>query len=472
MNLIKSSLKLSSSQGIVSIFTFIALAFFARELGAEALGIYFLFQSVKGAIKLISNLGIRSAIEKQISEQKYQDEIFATGVLLRVFLMLPFLFGINIFRGRISQFIGADVALLLIVAIIIDEMSALLVNVLKGELRVGETAELQVIHQVSWAVFGIILVLVGFEVIGLIYASIIGSLLKTVWGLHKISVSFGMISYRRAKMIISEGKFYFLPNMDSYLYNWLDVLIIGFFLSQAEVGAYEVAWRVSVIIAIFSKALANSLFPQVSMWDASMSYNRIMSVLPKALTASYLLVIPGFFGILALSKEILSIVFAPEFVHVWPVLVILAAGKIIDATRAIVGPTLRGIGRADLSTLAVGISGISNLILNVIFVWKYGLIGAAVATVLATFLRTGVQYYYLQEYHPIVFPSGEFVWLVFSASMMAGLVVFLKQHLLIDSILPLIFVISSGIVIYFGFVLLSPSLRQSILDNLNNIIRV
>ena len=74
----------------------------------------------------------------------------------------------------INTYIGADVAVLLAVAIVLQEVAKLSVVVLKGRLRVGETAILNVVHRVTWVGGGALLVSYGLKAEAMIYSLLAG----------------------------------------------------------------------------------------------------------------------------------------------------------------------------------------------------------------------------------------------------------------------------------------------------------
>jgi O-antigen/teichoic acid export membrane protein len=90
----------------------------------------------------------------------------------------------------------------------------------------------------------------------------------------------------------------------------------------------------------------------------------------------------GALVVLALGKPILWL-FGESFVSGYPVMVVLAAGLLI---RALAGP-LQGLlvvaGQQNLAALALGAATLVNVVLNLLFIPRYGLLGAGVATAMA-----------------------------------------------------------------------------------------
>lgn len=106
----------------------------------------------------------------------------------------------------INHYIGAPIAGLLAVAVMVKESGHFASNVLKGELRVGESAVLKIVNKIVWIGTGLILVSQGYGVHGLIYGVLTEFLTKSLLGRYKISTSIGTLSIEHARSIWDYAK--------------------------------------------------------------------------------------------------------------------------------------------------------------------------------------------------------------------------------------------------------------------------
>jgi len=81
---------------------------------------------------------------------------------------------------------------------------------------------------------------------------------------------------------------------------------------------------------LFSGAIETTILPQISDWDSKGAQEQIENILPDAITASLFFVIPAFFGVLILSRDLLYYVFTPAYAAAWPILIILIGGKLFE----------------------------------------------------------------------------------------------------------------------------------------------
>lgn len=470
MNIARSVVKLFTARIGAQFIGFLGLVYFARELGAAQIGIFFLFQAVLSILALPADIGIREGIEKRISEGENPEKILTTGLLLKMGFSFVLSVGLVTIRNIINGYIGGQVTVLLIIALIMNALSEVAIRTLKGELRVGETASLQFARQVVWVGVGAFFVWMGFGYVGLIYSLILGFGVVFMWGMYKRSTTFGAVSSNHARSLWAYSKYSFVGAVGGSFYSWMDVAIIGFFLPETHVGAYEMAWRVGVVVTLLSSTIAATIFPQVSEWEAEEDKQQIESLVSNAITPALLVVVPAFFGSLLLSREIMGLLFGQEFVIAWLVLIIFMAINLVQAVTGIVARTLRAIDHPELVAKARMVSIIANIVLNIILVWQLGIIGAAIATGIALTIYTLLVLLYLNERISIRFPHYEIGWCVLSSVGMAVIIAGVDSQLEINTLPRLFGVVGLGAVVYFTFLAIYKPLRFKIINSASRMV--
>ncbi|SEP14541.1 Membrane protein involved in the export of O-antigen and teichoic acid [Halorientalis persicus] len=464
MNLARSSIRVFAARAASSLIAFLGITFFARELGSHQMGVFFLFQAMLGMIAIPADFGINSGVTKRLSEGESPGSVLSTAILLKCLLLLPFVAGIVVFRSLINDYLGADLALLLVVALVLQESAKLTIQVLEGELRVGETAGPVFARKLVYVGVGAVFVFRGADVRGIIFGLLAGLVVMLAWGARKSSTALGLPSIRYARSLFDYSKYAVVSSIGGYFYSWMDVAIIGLFLTQSDVGVYEIAWRVTTVVMLFSSSIATTIFPQVSQWDAGDATERIESLLSEAISPALFVAIPAFFGVVILSKEILGLVFGAEYTAGWLVLIILMGEKVIQSVHIILGRSLQGINRPDLAAKAGVISMVLNFALNVVLVFEYGLIGAAVATVLSFIVNSILHAYYLSMFVSIRIPYMRIGGCVAASFAMAIFLYIVESTVLISSLPILLLIIGLGMVVYAGFALIIPPSRGVFLD--------
>jgi len=462
VNLEKSTGKIAGAQIGKALLSFLGITYFARLLGPGGVGVFFLFQATMGIGVLVSDLGIQGAVEKRLSERQLGGEVLTTGLVLKLLLLLLLSLFVLLFRSRINRYLGEELAFLLVLGIAAQGISSLMIKVVNAELRVGETAFIRFSQQVVWIVVSAGLVYVGYGTASLIYGLLAGYVLSIAWAGYIARTPFGRPTVRSARSIFDYSKYNFVASASWQIHNWADVMIIGFFLTSSLVGAYEIAWRVSVLSVFFVNAINTTIFPQVSAWDETGSEERIQSLIPVVLLWSLLLVVPAFFGTMVLSREILELVFGTGYGTASLVLVLLMGEKIVQALYRPLKRILEAVDRVDMAARATIVGIVSNVALNVVLVPLAGIVGAAVATGLSLCLMTALVVYYLNDSVEIVFPYRRAAWLVVCSATMSSALFALKSIRQPASIAGLVAMVVTGALLYFGLLLINPAFRSEL----------
>lgn len=463
MDIAKSGFRLLLAQVLSTVLLFVGLAYFARKLDPALLGSFFLFRVLNDGVGLLSDFGIRRSVEKRMSENERPAQTLTTGLVMKLTLVFTFAALILLARDPINGYLGARLATLLAVSIVFKEIGWYGVHVMRGELRVTETAVVEASRLVVWVAVGVGLVELGYGVQGIVYGFIAGFVALGLWAFVRIETPFGRPSRECAESILSFSKYDFVSSTGSYVYNWIDVGIIGLFLTQGAVGVYEYAWQVTLPIAIVLEVTTKSVFPQVSQWHATEATEEISRVVSQAVSVGLFLSIPALFGAILFSESILLVLFGPEYVAGAVVLPILMGEKIIRSVQVVLNTTLRGIDRPRDSAIATGATVLVNLGLNVALVPAFGIRGAALATVASVCLNAALHWYYLRDHVPLRF-SGRLTAKIAGVSLLMTAVLLLVSRTFdVDNLVGLFAVVTGGALLYFALSTFVPTLRRNLI---------
>lgn len=470
MNIAKASSKLFGAQGFNTIVGFVAIAFFARELGAGRMGVYFLFQATLNILALFSDLGLGGAIEKRISEGQPGDEVLSTGLLMKLILTVPVCLVVLVFEGRVNNYIGADVVILLLVALVLRELAQTLQKVLSGEKRIGKRALPDMARQVVWFGVGGVLVTLGYGVVGMIYGLILGNGVMFLWNWHRSESTLGSPSIESARSLMRFSKYHVVSSAQGYIYSWMDVAIIGFFLTTEAVGAYEIAWRITEAVIVLTNAVAESILPQISEWHADGQKDKIKTLISDATIPSLLLVIPAFGGALVLGSEILGLMFGPEYTIASIVFIVLSGEKILQAFYRLFHRSLHAIDRPDLAARGIIITLALNLVVNLLLIRPFGIEGVAVGTLLSFGVGAFLFWRSLAQTVPVTIPVGELAWCGVATMVMTAVIAGLRTELAVDGLPVLIGLIIFGGGVYFVTLSAYRPLRYRLTRNVRGVV--
>lgn len=428
--------------------SFIGIAYFATAIGSHNLGIYFLFLSLVGISGVFTNFGIRSAIEKRISGGMDADQILATGVLLLCLTHLLLVAIVFVLQDYINDYLGYSLALAIPAAVFGQELARLTNNVLRGTMDIQKTALVEFVRPVAWLIVSLFLVTRGYDVEALIAGYFAGILSMLLVGAWRAPLSVGKPTWQHARSITNFAKYSVVSAIGGRVFSWADVLVIGFFLTQSHVSAYEIAWRITAVVAMFGGSITTVMFPQISNWNANERYEQIREAVSESTSATFAVTIPALFGVYLLSEDILGTLFGSDYVIASVPLVILMVARVFQSAEAVFGRALSGLNKPNLATRTTIIAVVVNGSLNALLVWQFGIVGGAVATMLSILLKTGLDAIYLSNHITIKFDNNVTRYCIISSIGMSMVIVGVKNLAPLSTRLAVIATVVLGMISY------------------------
>lgn len=160
---------------------------------------------------------------------------------------------------------------------------------------------------------------------------------------------------------------------------WIDILMLTWLASAAQVGVYKVAVAMAMLGALPVMASTTMFGPVVAELVYAGDTVRLNALLKIVTRWLIIISAPLYIGVLLLPDLILS-VFDDAYLEGVQALSILMVGQIIYLACAPAGTTLVMAGHSMLNMINGIIAVLINLTLNSWLIPKYGIIGAAMAS--------------------------------------------------------------------------------------------
>jgi O-antigen/teichoic acid export membrane protein len=317
----------------------------------------------------------------------------------------------------------------------------------------------------------------GLGLAGLFGGYILGYLVVTILGGVVVVRSLNKFStpgWRHFQDLYSYAKYAWIGGLRSKAFNWVDIAVLGFFVSSSFIGFYTAAWNIAQFLIIFGSSVSQTLFPEMSKLSAADDPDAVAELLDTGLSYAGLFLIPGLIGGTLLAERILRI-YGPEFVEAELVLSILIVATLVQAYQKQITTTLNAIDRPDLSFRVNVVFIGTNVVLNVVLIYLLGWIGAAVATASSVAISLVVGYYYLStEINfsvPIVEHSKQWVAGGLMGAFVLGGLWFEEAYVNLGHNFGLVLsLIATGALVYFLVLFgLSARFRLTVIDNLPSI---
>ena len=164
--------------------------------------------------------------------------------------------------------------------------------------------------------------------------------------------------------------------------NWTDVLMLGYYGDEGQVGVYNLCFKLASIITFAQFAINSYAAPKISSYYHANKFDELKTLISKISWLNFIISVPFFLVLLIFGAQILPL-FGAEFESGIVVLLLLIVGQLVNALSGPVLYILNMTGKEFVARNIVLIAALINIVLNLILIPKYGIIGAAVAAMVA-----------------------------------------------------------------------------------------
>lgn len=164
---------------------------------------------------------------------------------------------------------------------------------------------------------------------------------------------------------------------------WTDTLMIGYFKTPNDVAAYNAAYPIAHLLSIVVTSIAFLYMPIASRLYSKNEINALEEVYALSTKWCFILTLPIFFVMFTFPDFVLNVLFGSRYIIAGTTLQVLAVGCLLDSYFGFNYYTLLSAGKSyDLLKCSL-VGAITNVLLNMIFIPKWNIIGAAIASVLS-----------------------------------------------------------------------------------------
>lgn len=447
-----------------SVIAFGATIYFTRTLEEDLLGTYFLALAVLIWASVVLGRPIQSAVTKRLSESG--DTGFLTaGYLLQTGVFVVCVVLVFLFRSELQSYLGVDFALPLLVLLFVSLSLKYVKAALQGEHRMHVASGLQPINFGLRSIVQVVAIALGFQLAGLFFGYGLAGAVATIVGIVFLQSRPTLPTREHFERLASFARYSWLGKISSRAFSSLDTLVLGLFVAKGLITYYEIAWNLASIFAIFGVGISQTMFPEISKLSDGEKTEQIETLIEDALTYAGLLLIPGFVGSLIIGDLILK-VYGEGYATASTVLVVLVGARLVYIYANQLMNALNGINRPDLAFRVNGAFLVVNVSQNLLLVYLFDWIGAAVATTLSAVVSLALAYRYLESLVTVRVPLRE-VSIQWLAALAMGVVVLVARTPLPETWLAGFGLAAIGAVVYFGLLyLLSDQFKRTVRNNL------
>jgi len=383
-----------------SVFSYLARIFLARNLTIEEFGLFFAVFSLFGFLELFKSLGLGNAMTKYLSEFSAKKEFdkAKTVVFFSVLIQLALAFVIAIvlisFSNVLSKYYFKNDAALPIIVVLsiwffVSGFQGGVFQTFYGLKHFFLYSIRNFLRHLFYFIFLIMFLSLGFKVLSPAYSWLISSILITLIFFPILLRKFNFFKYKLVakkklvKKIIMFGLPVTLTMIGGKVIGNIDTLMLTYFRSLGEVGIYNVILPTSLLLLIFGSSLGTVIFPIGSELWAKNEKKKLINGLKIMHKYAFLIVVPLGITLIFFSELFLRFLFGREYVVGVLAFQIIIIGTIFFIIGQINNAVISGIGMPAKVTKIILIAALINVIINLILIPRFGIEGAAIATMIS-----------------------------------------------------------------------------------------
>lgn len=445
---------------------FIQLPILTRALGANLYGTWSLINVTVFLIFPFAMLGLSMAVIRFLSAEKdvgrIREDFFSVcsivgiaGIVLSLllFLLSDFL-AVYIFRDvSLSSYIK-----LASVLILFNAMYQVLRTFFRVRRRIGLYTTIVLMYDAFQVGLIVLFILLGYKLTGAISALIINGILFNLIALFIIlkQIGFQLPRFSRMKSYLKWG----VPLTPAAAILWIihtsDRYMVSYFIGVTAAGIYNAAYAIGNYASFALMPLGIVLYPNVVKTYEEGNLDITRNYFKYSVKYLMIIAIPAACGLSILGKPLLQILTTPEFMPGSNIVPFVAFGAIFFCFYQIGVYVLQLAGKTGLVMILLGTAAGLNILLNIILIPRMGILGAAVATLVAYSVLGMVTLIVSRRYFKFNLGIPSIVKSIFASAIMVVCIWLINP----DSIATVVISIFVGAVVYFAVLLLVKALSK------------
>lgn len=380
-----------------SINRYLYSALLARWVGPEYLGIYSMANAIMLIGEVLSKMGMETGTMRFISrldpkkDQKEISRIIASAMKMCFVVSLVVAAALIASSSFIVYNILSEKPLMINVLIVFamalpfNAMTLIGASATQGYKKLKYKAFVTQFVNPTILLFSMIICFLQFSAeSALMYPILITGILgfyvmlrpiKSLSSMRAVDILKGKKNYELLKY---SYPFMFVIILQTFMH-WMDILMLGYFTSAETVGLYHPAARTAGLLQSLLMSFISIYAPMISQFHSEQNVNKMNEA--YKLVSRWLLVfsIPISVVFVLFPGNILAL-FGQEYTASSSILIILTVATLIQAIFGAASPTLGMTGFPKIVLINTAIAFSMNFILNIFLIPKFGVEGAAFAT--------------------------------------------------------------------------------------------
>ncbi len=368
----------------------------ARILGAHGYGVFSYILDLAGFFTIFSSVGISFMLTRDMSQQpEKRYEFFATTFFIRIVLLVLSLLLLLVAAPLFSRVEGVR-PLFVFAALLVafDGFRDLSSAVFRAFERMEFEALTSGVTNITIACVALLAIVFVPTPYALTISYVSGAGVGALLGIFLLRNWFRKIftHFRKELVlpILKTASAILLASFFGPFMLQIDTIMLGWWKGVAEVGRYAAAQRIIFLLLVLPDILSLTIFPMLSRLVKEGNAARLQALVERAFSVLFAIALPLLLGGVILASPLLLFLYGEEYVSSALTLQILLLTLFWLFPRGVVYNIVLAHDRRFVMASSAALGAVTNVILNVILIPRYGGAGSAIATFCAVCVNRGL----------------------------------------------------------------------------------
>jgi len=385
--ILKNTVFLTAANLIARLLGVFFVALMARAVGPAGIGLYSYGLSLIAVFMILPGFGFDALLTREIAKNKGRAAELLANVLAVKLTLSAVASALLVALIHWKQYERSSVAVLvvLLVSAILTSLLVTMYSIFRAHERMDVESLLVVGNSVVRVALGITAIQLGFGLVGILVGLLISDLFSfslALWVARRLFVPVRVrLTPDTARTICRTTIPFGVMTLINVVFINTDNLVIRRIQGDEAVGWFAAASRIMTFVLLIPHMFMTAVYPVLSRLsvDAEQSLRHTYA---KSFSYLLMLAFPVAVGGTLVAEELILVIFGEAFRHSVVVFRIMAWFAIFEFAGYINGTTLMATNREKLFAGTWSGFMLANIVLDYLFVKRFGYIGACYVTLI------------------------------------------------------------------------------------------
>jgi O-antigen/teichoic acid export membrane protein len=401
----RNSFVLGAAQGLTKIFSVALTAVAGRVLGTSGYGLYAMGSAVVEVCKVAASSGLDFIVVRETASNPEQGSRTARHAAVLKLITAVVGYGVAPLAVKLLGYPEPVffVVLVLGVALFVENLSDICDAVFQGHERMMPTAQAFVLGAAIHFLVGSAVLFAGYGLRGWALSFLAGYFVRFFW-IHVRAARAGVYELRldaidgpELRRVAKAGAPLLGAMIVALLFHRMDILMLGRLVEESQVGLYGAAVRIIDVIVLLPRVLATAAYPAMRRTLEQDGNELAAQLVAKSLRLSIVLCATVALALWVLAPVALRWIPGAAFLPATDALRLLTWAIALQGAAHMLARLLVALDReADFLKIG-GISLLTNFLLNLWWIPRMGIEGAALATLVSSGVNVALYYFHARR---------------------------------------------------------------------------